>query len=597
MLTASPLEPVWGRRRLRVPHEHGAVLAIPPVCDMPAVLSSNRELITNWDVDCLGKPLSELRQLAREEALIAARQYTDWLDKADESNCYSCGARGSRASQAEIDAREPRTPQKTQSLIVGGHQPELFHPGVWAKNFVLDQLARETGGIGLNLIVDSDTFAATRIAVPVGSKERPTLEQIPFDVDAGPRERNMPSEELLVRDKSLFGSFAERVSHALACWPIEPLVRSIWPTAMAMLSRKGSRLPDVLTAARRQAERSADLQNLELPLSRLSQTEAFAWFICHLLSDVRRLHETYNDVVEQYRCVNHVRSASHPLPNLAVVGSGSASANAVDTWFEIPFWIWHAGDTERGRLFVTQTATHVILSNGKEELGSLPLTADGDPTRSVTQLRGLMSNGLKIRTRALTTTMFARVFLGDAFLHGLGGAKYDEMTDRLIARLFGIVPPAYLTVTATTHLPIPSWDTTPLDVARLRHRLNDFDRNVERHVSSSDWSDANREEVESLFAEKRQLVAEQIEQDAHSANHPHRRTKASNFQRCQRLRAINQRLTHLAEATRQTFAQSLQTAQAHLSANEILRNREFSFCLFPADVLIPLLSSRSSFPA
>jgi hypothetical protein len=26
------------------------------------------------------------------------------------------------------------------SLIVGGHQPELFHPGVWLKNFALNEL-------------------------------------------------------------------------------------------------------------------------------------------------------------------------------------------------------------------------------------------------------------------------------------------------------------------------------------------------------------------------------------------------------------------------------------------------------------------------
>ena len=461
---------------------------------------------------------------------------------------------------------------------------------MWAKNFALDQLARETNGIGLNLIVDSDTLGSTRIAVPVGSKERPKLEQIPFDSNAGPDERNLPSEELIVRDESLFGSFAERVSNALACWPIDPLVRSIWPAAIAMLSGESSRIPDVLTAARRQAERPAGLNNLELPLSRLSQTETFVWFVCHLLSDVRRLHVTYNEVVEQYRRVNHVRSASHPLPNLAVGRNGSTSPTTTEDWFEVPFWIWRTGDSERGRLFVRQTAMHVIFSNGKEELGSLPLSASVDPATSVAQLRCLMSHGLKIRTRALTTTMFARVFLGDAFLHGLGGAKYDEMTDRLIARLFGVVPPAYLTLTATTHLPTPSWDTTSLDVARLRHRLNDFDRNVERHVASSDWSDANRTEAESLLAEKRQLISEQLEQDAVSATTFRRRSKADNFQRCRRLRLINQRLVQLAEVTREQMTLNLQAAQAQLAANEILQSREFSFCLFPAEVLVPWLS-------
>ena len=267
---ASPLEPDWVRRRLRVPLEHGAVLAIPPLSEMPATVVGNRELMSQWNIDCLGKPLSELRQLAREEALSAAREYTDWLDAAIEPSRLICEARRSRASLPIQESREPRGPQINQAtvqlgaaaplqpLIVSGHQPELFHPGVWAKNFVLHQLATTTDGIGLNLIVDSDTLISTRIAVPVGSKERPTLEHIPFDVDARDNERNLPSEESVVRDKSLFRSFADRVSNALTCWPVDPLVRSIWPSAMAMLSRESSHLPDALTAARRQAGREAE---------------------------------------------------------------------------------------------------------------------------------------------------------------------------------------------------------------------------------------------------------------------------------------------------------------------------------------------------
>ena len=41
---------------------------------------------------------------------------------------------------------------------------------------------------------------------------------------------------------------------------------------------------------------------------------------------------------------------------------------------------------------------------------------------------GLQTRGIKLRSRALTTTMFVRLFLADAFLHGIGGAKYDEVT-------------------------------------------------------------------------------------------------------------------------------------------------------------------------
>lgn len=574
MSAASPLESDWNRRRLRVPREPGAILAIPSIREMPAVIASNRNLIATWNATCLGKQLCELRQLAREEAVNASWQYTNRLD-------------------ADLGKCEPLTFRNNLPLVVSGHQPELFHPGVWAKNFLLHQLAVGAGGIGLNLIVDSDTLASTRIAVPVGSKEKPTLEQIPFDADASPNEQNLPSEERVIRDSSLFQSFGVRISNALACWPIDPLVRTIWPAATSMLSHKSLRISDALTAARRHAERLAGLKNLELPLSRLSESESFAWFVCHLLSNVRRLHATYNEVVEQYRQVNRVRSVSHPLPNLAVGRAFDQrnSATIADDWFEVPFWIWRTGDSERSRLFVKQTASDIFLSNGKEELGSLSLSAKVDPARSVSQLRDLMASGLKLRTRALTTTMFARLFLSDAFLHGLGGAKYDEMTDRLIARLFGVTPPAYLTVTATAHLPIPSWDTTSFEVSQKLHQLNDFKNNVERHIAASSWTDADRREAESLMIEKRQLIAEQVEQDSLSATDPRHKLKRDNLQRCRRMRLINQRLVQLAESTRFQMATNLQKAQAQLAANEILRSRELSFCLFPCDVLVRFFES------
>ena len=48
-----------------------------------------------------------------------------------------------------------------------------------------------------------------------------------------------------------------------------------------------------------------------------------------------------------------------------------------------------------------------------------------------------------LRPRALTLTLFARLCLGDFFIHGIGGGKYDEVTDAIIRDYFGVEPPAY----------------------------------------------------------------------------------------------------------------------------------------------------------
>ncbi len=615
----TPLEPSWGRRRLRAPREEGEMLAIPPLPDMPAVVAKNCEQIATWDAQVLGKPLTELRRLARDEVLMAAKRFTQQPD---------ASARGCDAPSLM------RRVGEDCPLIVSGHQPELFHPGVWAKNFVLDQLAKATGGIGLHLIVDNDAVSSTRIAVPVGSREAPRIESIPFDADAG----SVPWEEATLRDETLFRTFADRVSAALACWPLEPMLSEIWPAAIERLPtvEQAARVPpprlsDLLTIVRHEAERRLGLNNLELPISQLCETESFAWFVCSLLSDPQQTHAIYNEVVAEYRRVNRVRNRQHPVSDLS-----SRVGDTDGGWLESPFWIWRASDSRRGRLFVRVTSSELQLANGETVIGSLPRPAAGSAESTVAQLRVLSSRGWKFRPRALTNTLFARVFLADAFLHGIGGAKYDEMTDRLIARLFGVAPPSYLTVTATHRLPLGGWNVTSSDVAALKHRLWDFDHTPERHLSvdvipsllppgegdrrpdkgraASDVPSRNpldadspsvrltsiverlphpsplprgegtgviASEIAALLAEKQRLIAEQHAQDALDRHDP----RLENNQRRRRLRTISQHLAELCRATRATLTAKRQVAEVQLAANAVLQCRELSFCLFPVERL------------
>ena len=547
-----PLQPSSGRRRLRAPREDGELLAIPPLADMPATIAKNREQIATWSTKVLGKPLAELRRLAREEVLAAAEHFVGHVSNVP--------------AQSWQVANLPHVP-----LIVSGHQPELFHPGVWAKNFVLDHLAKRTGGIGLHLIVDNDAVSSTRLAVPVGSRESPRIEFVPFDADAGA----VPWEEARLRDESLFRTFADRVSAALASWPIQPMLSDLWPVAVERLhSSPPPRLSDLLTIVRREAERRLGLNNLELPISQLCESESFAWFVCSLLSEPQQTHAVYNDVVAEYRRSHRIRNRQHPVPDL-----GTRAGD----WWESPFWIWRADDSRRGRLFVRVTSSELQLANGESVIAELPRIDADSAESSVAQLRALSSRGWKLRPRALTNTLFARVFFADAFLHGIGGAKYDEMTNRLIERLFGVAPPSYLTVTATHRLPLGGWSVTPSDVATLKHRLWDFDHNLDRHLAS-----VPNEEHRAVLAEKQHLIAEQHAQDSLDRHDPRRAAHAENVQRRRQFKAINQRLASLASESRSALVAELQAAQIQLAANTVLQSREYSFGLLPWNRAIPL---------
>jgi len=43
-----------------------------------------------------------------------------------------------------------------QHLIATGHQTELHHPGVWAKNALIDAVAGKLGGRAFHFAVDTE---------------------------------------------------------------------------------------------------------------------------------------------------------------------------------------------------------------------------------------------------------------------------------------------------------------------------------------------------------------------------------------------------------------------------------------------------------
>jgi hypothetical protein len=49
--------------------------------------------------------------------------------------------------------------------------------------------------------------------------------------------------------------------------------------------------------------------------------------------------------------------------------------------------------------------------------------------------------------------MFLRLIVCDQFVHGIGGALYDEITDRVIRKRLGIDAPAFCVTTATLLFP------------------------------------------------------------------------------------------------------------------------------------------------
>lgn len=538
--------------RIRAPREDRTTVAIPLLANAIDVARRNAEELAAAKLSFCGKSLPELRRWARQEAHRAAREYTSaWCDLPSEDDIGDL-------------------------WFVGGHQPALFHTGVWAKNFAVAEFARRTGGCSLNLVVDNDLCGSTAIRVPTGTREQPSVELVPFDL---PRTQQ-PWEEVTIQDRALFESFPERVQQMTSLWSSQPLIREFWGKVLRF-SETSPRISDCFTAARNQMEREWGFTNLELPLSRLCELEPFLWFAAHLLSCAPRFQEVHNGALADYRSAYGIRSRNHPVAELRREGAAC----------EVPFWVWQKGEARRRRVFVTRTASELSLSDGRETFLSFAYSSDCDLAAVVQGLRQLPERGVRFRTRALSTTLFARLCLADLFVHGIGGAKYDEMTDRIVNGFYNLPAPAFLTLTATLHLPISPWSVGRGDELRLLGQLRELDYHSEKYLMPNDADAAP------LVIEKQRLITEQQRVTAarRAGETMPGASKANGFARYQRLRELDRLLAERTRPQRERILQELAETQRKLAANGVLQDREYSFGLFPAEKLRSYLEELRDF--
>jgi len=518
-------------RRLRSSKDHGGRLIDPPLSDVPARLAANRESARQRQFDLQGRSLVSLSAAARSHVLDAALGYTSgYRDVADSLHGSS------------------------DPIVMTGHQPELYHAGVWYKNFVLDSVARDRQAVGINLLIDNDTIRQAAVRVPTGNVNAPLVEWIAFDQMQG----EMPFEERRLIDPDLFGSFPHRVRAKLFRSIDRPLVEQLWPEAVAA-SRSNQNLGACLSQSRHQVESAWGLKTLELPWSQVCEGDPFRWFTTTILARMREFQQVYNESLFEYRRVNRVRSQTHPAPPLAADGE----------WLEAPFWLWSSADPKRRRLYVRPVRDGIEITDRQSERHYLSFSPDGSCEVSVEQLRQLSDQGIKLRSRALLTTMFARLFLCDLFIHGIGGAKYDQLTDAIIQRYYGFAAPHFLTVTATAMLPIEHRTVSDSEIRANHLKLRELQFNPQRYLISTP-------EAASLVGAKQRLIATQPPPDRPRERHL-------------QITQLNDAMQPMVEQQRTKLLRERSKLIEQARIDKTLGSREYSFCLFPEAILRPLL--------
>jgi hypothetical protein len=537
----------------RAPEADGARLVDPPVVSgagSPAcidrLVDNNRLLRAAFGTTIGDLRLWELIAATRREVLAVAATYT--------------------ASYRDVDRPTDVADWIARPIVMAGHQPDLFHPGVWLKNFALDAYARQVGGTALNLVVDTDRCARAAVPLPIGTPDDARLEHVPFDGEAP----EMPWEERPVVAADTFASFGRRATDLLRPLVPDPILARWWPLVVERAA-ESHRLGLAIAQARHALEERLGLETLELPVSELVRLPTVSVLMGWLLSRAREVHEAYNAALAAHRRRHRIRGHGRPVPDLVVRDGGPGEG----PWFEVPWWIWSRDDPQRRRVYANAGTAGTLLLSDLESLRlELPITPETSPSKWVDALARLEEHRLCLRPRALVTTLVARLLVADVFVHGIGGAAYDRLTDDIVERLTGCEPPRYAVVTGTLHLPLDNvfpglaGSDPHAELGLVRHRLRDLRYHPERHLPAAPRSP----EVEALVRRKWQWIET-----------PPTPTLAR--RRCHEIRAANEALAARAEPARVALEAHVEPLATRVRATALLRAREYPWCFFPETVL------------
>jgi hypothetical protein len=278
-------------RSLRAPQGDGQKVIEPPWPALPEVVHASRDQLARADYDVQGRSLRDLALNARaallQQALAFTRQY--------------------RGIPQQLENASSIT---GLPFVLAGHQPQLFHPGVWYKNFVLGALARQIGGVGIHLLIDSDLCRTATIRVPTGSIQEPRLETMAYDEPS----YEVPYEERAIREPRVLRSFAERLVAQIRPFVPDPMVTSLWPLVLDRNPQQMN-LGLRLAQGRHALEETWRNETLGLPQSVVCRLPEFAWFVAHVLA-----HLPASILVGSKRCARRLS------PHSSIAEPGAAGA-------------------------------------------------------------------------------------------------------------------------------------------------------------------------------------------------------------------------------------------------------------------------------
>jgi len=310
-------------------------------------------------------------------------------------------------------------------VILSGHQPVLLHPGLYAKLLAASAVAERLGTLPLHKVTDTDVPREWNFRYPksAGSEERnPFFE---------PGKQDIPYADQAKPTRSVIEGILSR------CSPADGTVFSRngadWASDLFGAAESSDSWVDFhIRTLERMDETVGARRNVRVA-SAIFSNPAFMRFAAAWFRSLDGLGEAYNGALDRTRREQGLRNQAEPSPNLRVEGR----------WKETPFWLVRPGAPRRS-LWVARPGPEEALLGGPDGKEEWKASWQG----GVLEVAG----DVRVWPKALPQSLFARLFLGDLFIHGTGGGRYEQVNDLFFKTVFGTQPPAYGVATATGYV-------------------------------------------------------------------------------------------------------------------------------------------------
>ena len=534
-----------------IPKNNREIFIKPTYDDIPGLIDLNKERFKSYDFNINGIPFSGFREQVRSETLKKAGEYTEGI----KSLCSKLNIAGAENLPCISDVYK-----SGRDIIETGHSPILAHPGVLIKHCLVNSISKKVNGIGINMVVDNDACHNDYLNIPDINGLDSSVERIEFLSSL----YNLAFEEIRYTDSTQLPFFKECVLKALHNPDMKKSFED-FINLVIKLSGETLQFTDLFTCARYAYLLRFGIGNLECPVSLISETESFLNFFLHITANARSFVDIYNAKLREYRRLKKISSKANPLPDLMKKGYV----------VELPFWIWREGESRESLFASVADSKRISIICGEKIVTPFDLGENGNLSENLRRLKDLINTGIKFRPKAIVNTMYSRMFFSDLFIHGIGGAKYDLVTDEIIREFFGVEPPAYATVSATLQLPYKPFNVSNDDVVGLKHLIKDMGYNPDKYVSREIMEDTG---TKSMVNEKKDLIVK----EAHDSEKRHRVFD--------RLKEINALMKENISPLIKKKEKELEDLEKKIRYNSIVTNREYPFCIYPESMLRELFT-------